>query len=142
MSAVTKADREIFFTATGLNTVLRWDGKSWHNESVRIEDGGMLSLAGDVVTLFTSGKVDRRWKGVRWQRRAILRCYQRSPNGRWEGPLDLTPEFTIDEYRSLAGFSVPPYAPANFIPLAFSDYDEGTVKLLKVPVPLTKRKDR
>ena len=140
MSAVTKADSEIFFTATGLNTVLRWDGKSWHNESVRIEDGGMLSLAGDVVTLFTAGKVDRRWKGVRWQRRASLRCYQRRPNGRWEGPVNLTPEFTIDEYRSIAGFSVPPYAPENFVPLAFSDYDEGTVKLLKVPVPLNIRK--
>jgi hypothetical protein len=140
MSAVTKADREIFFTATGINTVLRWDGKSWHNESVRIEDGGMLSLAGDVVTLFTSGKVDRRWKGVRWQRRASLRCYQRSPNGRWEGPVNLTPEFTIDEYRSLAGFSVPPYAPENFVPLAFSEYDQGTVKLLKVPVHLNIRR--
>jgi hypothetical protein len=136
MSAVTKGHHEIFFTATGLDTVLRWDGKSWHNESVHIEDGGILSLAGDVVMLFTSGKVNRRWKGVRWQRRAILHCYERLPNGRWENPVNLTPEFTMDEYRSLAGFSVPPYAPENFIPLVWSDYDEGTVKLLKVPVPL------
>ncbi|MHC4691347.1 MAG: sialidase family protein [Planctomycetota bacterium] len=136
MSAVTKGHHEIFFTATGLNTILRWDGKSWHNESIRIEDGGMLSLAGDVVMLFTSGKVNRRWKGIRWQRRAILRCYQRRPNGRWEGPVNLTPEFNMDEYRSIAGFSVPPYAPENFVPLAFSDYNEGTVKLLKVPIPL------
>jgi len=142
MSAVTKGDREIFFTATGLNTVLRWDGKSWHAEPVRIEDGGILSLAGDIVTIFTSGKVNRRWKGVRWQRRTTLNCYQRLPSGRWEDPVDLTPEFTIDEYRSLAGFSVPPYAPENFIPLAWSDYDEGTVKLLRVPVPLTIRKDK
>ncbi len=140
MSAVTKGQHEIFFTATGLNTVLRWDGKSWKNESVSIEDGGMLSLADDVVTLFTSGKVNRKWKGLRWQRRAILRCYQRRPDGQWEDPVNLTPEFTMDEYRSLAGFSVPPYAPANFVPLAFSDYDEGTVKLLKVPVPLNMRK--
>ncbi len=85
MSAITKGDREIFFTATGLKTVLRWDGKSWHAEPVRIEDGGMLSLA---------------------------------------------------------GFSVPPYAPSNFIPLVWSDHDEGTIKLLKVPVPLTLPKDR
>ncbi len=142
MSAITKAEHEIFFTATGLNTVLRWDGKSWHSEPVRIEDGGMLSLAGEVVTLFTSGKVNRRWKGVRWQRRTILRCYRRLPSGRWEGPMDLTPEFTIDEYRSFAGFSVPPYAPNNFIPLVWSDSDEGTVKLLKVPIPLTLRKEK
>ncbi len=142
MSAVTKGDHEIFFTATGLDTVLRWDGKSWHSESVRIEDGGMLSLAGDVVMLFTSGKVNRRWKGVRWQRRAILRCYQRLPSDRWEGPVDLTPEFNIDEYRSMAGFSVPAYAPENFIPLIWSDYDEGNIKLLKVPVSLMLRKDR
>ena len=142
MSAITKGDREIFFTATGLKTVLRWDGSSWHSEPVRIEDGGMLSLAGDTVTLFTCGKVNRRWKGVRWQRRTILRCCWRLPNGRWEGPVDLTPELTIDEYRSLAGFSVPPYAPENFIPLVWSDFDEGMVKLLKVPIPPTGRKDR
>ncbi len=49
--------------------------------------------------------------------------------------MDLTPELTIDEYRSLAGFSVPSYAPENFIPLVWSDYDEGTVKLLKFPAP-------
>jgi hypothetical protein len=142
MSAVTKGDHEIFFTATGLDTVLHWDGKSWHSESVRIEDGGMLSLAGDVVMLFTSGKVNRRWKGVRWQRRAILRCYQRLPNDWWEDPVDLTPEFNIDEYRSMAGFSVPAYAPENFIPLIWSDYDEGNIKLLKVPVSLMLQKDR
>jgi hypothetical protein len=142
MSVVTKGDQEIFFTATGLDTVLHWDGRSWSNESVHIEDGGMLSLAGDVVMLFTSGKVNRRWKGVRWQRRTILRCYERLPSGRWEDSVNLTPEFTIDEYRSLAGFSVPPYAPENFIPLAWSDYDEGTVKLLKVPVPLSINRDK
>ena len=142
MSAITKGDREIIFTATGLNTVLRWDGESWHRESVNIEDGGMLSLAGDVVMLFTSGKVNRRWKGVRWQRRAILCCYRRLPNGRWESPVDLTPEFNIDEYRSMAGFFVPPYAPENFVPLVWSDYDEGKIKFLKVPVSLMLHKDR
>jgi hypothetical protein len=136
MSAVTRGNREIFFTATGLDTIMRWDGKAWHAEPIRIEDGGMLSLAGDVVTVFTSGKVNRRWKGIRWQRRAILRCFQRLPDGRWQAPVDLTREFEIDEYRSLAGFSVPSYAPANFIPLAWSDYGEGLVKLVRVPVPL------
>jgi hypothetical protein len=141
MSAVTKGDREIFFTATGFNTVLRWNGKSWNNESVRIEDGGMLSLAGDVVMLFTSGKVNRRWKGLRWQRRAILRCYRRLSNGRWKGPLELTPEFNIDEYRSMTGYSVPPYSPENFIPLVWSEYDEGNIKLLKVPTSLSLYKD-
>jgi hypothetical protein len=48
--------------------------------------------------------------------------------------VNLTPEFNIDEYRSMAGFSVPAYAPANFVPLAWSDHDEGAVKFLKVPV--------
>jgi len=142
MSAITQGDREIYFTATGLSTVLRWDGKSWHSEPVRIEDGGMLSLAGDVVMVFTAGKVNRNWKGIRWQRRTILRCFQRLPSGRWEGPVDLTPEFTIDEYRSLAGFSVPAYAPENYVPLAWSDYDKGTVMLLKVPAPLIRDKDK
>ena len=48
-----------------------------------------------------------------------------------------TSEITIHEYRSLAGFSVPTYSPENYIPLVWSDFDEGTVKLLKVPVPIT-----
>ncbi len=134
MSAITKGDREIFFTATGLDTVLRWDGESWRAEPVRIEDGGMLTLAGDTVMLFTSGKVNRRWKGIRWQRRTNISCYKRLANGKWADPVDLTGEFTMDEYRSLAGFSVPPYSPDNFVPLVWSDHDEGTVKLLKVPV--------
>ncbi len=56
--------------------------------------------------------------------------------------MELTPEFTMDEYRSLAGFSEPPYAPENYIPLVWSDYDDGTVKLLKVPVPLILSKGR
>ena len=101
----------------------------------------MLSLARDIVTLISSGKVKRRWNGLRWQRRTILRCYQRLPSGQWEGPVDLTPKFAMDEYRSLAGFSIPPYAPENFIPLVWSDYNESTVKLLKVPVPLTMHKE-
>ncbi|TKJ38149.1 MAG: hypothetical protein CEE38_05165 [Planctomycetes bacterium B3_Pla] len=142
MSAITRGDREIFFTATGMKTVLRWDGRSWHTEPIEIEDGGMLCLAGDIVMLFTSGKVNRRWKGgVRWQRRTRIQCYQLLPSGGWEGPVDLTGEFTMDEYRSLAGFSVPPYSPDNFVPLAWSDFDDGTVKLLKVPAPLTIPKD-
>jgi hypothetical protein len=49
--------------------------------------------------------------------------------------VDLTGEFAMDEYRSLAGFSVPPYAAENFVPLVWSDHETGTVKLLKVPVP-------
>ena len=99
MSAVTKGESEVFFTATGLTTVLRWDGNSWIAAPIQCEDGGMLSLAGDVVTLFTTGKVNRRRRGLDWSRRAILRYYRRSPTGRWEGPLDLTGEFNIHEER-------------------------------------------
>ena len=134
MSAVTRGDREIFFIATGLNYVLRWDGESWHKEAVDAEDGGMLSLAGEVVTLFEAGKVNRRWKERRWERPAVIRCYRRGANGQWDKGTALTEKFNIDEYRALAGYSVPPYSPSNFIPLAYSDADEGKIKLLKVPV--------
>jgi hypothetical protein len=30
----------------------------------------------DVVTLFTAGEVNRRWKGLDWSRRAVLRYYR------------------------------------------------------------------
>jgi len=134
MSTVTKGETEVFLTATGLGTVLRFDGKSWNAAPIQCEDGGMLSLAGDVVTLFNAGKVNRRWKGIDWSRQTVLRYFRRSPDGRWEGPHDLISELNIHEYRSLAGYYVPPYAPANFVPLVWSDFDEGTVKLLKVPI--------
>ncbi len=134
MSAVTKGRTEVFFTATGLDAVLRFNGKSWIAAPIKCDDGGMLSLAGDVVTLFNAGKVNRRWQGLDWSRRAVLRYYRRSSDGRWEGPHDLTAELNIHEYRSLSGYSVPPYAPAGYVPLVFSDFDDGTVKLLKVPV--------
>lgn len=134
MSAVTKGRTEVFFTATGLDAVLRFDGKSWRAAPIKCEDGGMLSLAGDALTLFTAGKVNRRWQGLQWSRPTTLRYYRRSPDGRWEGPRDLIRELNIHEYRSLAGYCAPPYAPANYIPLVFSDFDDGTVKLLKIPV--------
>lgn len=50
------------------------------------------------------------------------------------GPRELIRGLNIHEYRSLAGYCVPPYAPANYVPLVFSDFDDGTVKLLKVAV--------
>ncbi len=134
MSAVTKGSAEVFFTATGLDTVLHFDGHSWSAAPIKCEDGGMLCLAGDVLTLFTAGKVNRRWKGLDWSRRTVLRYYRRSQNGQWEGPRDLTSEMNLHEYRSLAGYSVPPYAPANYVPFVFSDFDQGTVKLLMVPM--------
>jgi hypothetical protein len=40
----------------------------------------------------------------------------------------------LHEYRSLAGYCVPPYSPVNYVPLIWSDFDEGTVKLLQVPM--------
>jgi hypothetical protein len=134
MSAVTKGDSEIFFTATGMNAVLRWDGHAWKKEALSCEDGGMLCLAREVVTLFTAGKVNRRWRGLDWPRRTVLRFYRRGLDDQWEEPHDLTGEFNLHEYRSLAGFTVPPYAPADFVPLAWSDFDEGTVKFLRVPI--------
>jgi hypothetical protein len=45
------------------------------------------------------------------------------------------PEFKIAELRSMPGFSVPRYSPPNFVPLAWSDAEEGVVKFLRVPIP-------
>ena len=143
LSAVTVGPNEVFFTASGLSSVYRWDGESWVAELIELDDGGMLSLAGDALTLFTCdlGKVTRLWRnwaGRSYSRRAMLRYYRRSATGQWDGPVDLTPEFTIHKYRGLAGFSVPPYSPPNFVPLAWSDHDDGALRLLKIPIPRTR----
>ncbi len=132
MSAVTRGDREVFFTATGFKTVLRWDGMSWVAAPIECADGGMLSLSGDVVMLFTAGRVGRRWQGVDWSRETTLRCFQCRPDGHWQGPRDLTGVVTVHEYRAMAGFSVPPYSPPDYVPLVWSDHSKGTVQLLKV----------
>jgi hypothetical protein len=132
MSAVTRGDREVFFTATGFKTVLRWDGNAWVPAAIECADGGMLSLSGDVVMLFTAGRVGRRWQGVDWSRETTLRCFQCRPDGHWQGPRDLTGVVTVHEYRAMAGFSVPPYSPPDYVPLVWSDHSKGTVQLLKV----------
>ena len=134
MSAVTTANDEIYVAGTGIDTVMRWDGKAWFAELIAVEDGGMLSLAGDVVMLFTSGKLNRRWTGANWSRKTALRSYRRTSVGKWEGPVALTGEFNIHDYRGKPGFSVPSCSPPNFVPLVWSDYDEKAVKLIRVPV--------
>ena len=134
MTAVATEKGEVFFTTIGLGTVLRWDGRRWNREPVEVEDG-LLSLSGDVLAVFDSGKVGRRWKGRGWTRPASLRCHWRSPDGTWKGPVVLVPKFKMHEYRSVPGFSVPRYSPPNFVPLAWSDATEGVVKLMRLPVP-------
>lgn len=135
MSLVTAREKEIFLTATGLGTVLRWDGLRWQREPVSVEDG-ILSLAGETVTVFSSGKVESRQTfNYPPTRKAVLSYLWRTPEGRWEGPVALVPEFKMEELRSLPGFSVPRYSPPNFVPLAWCDAAEGVVKLLRVPVP-------
>lgn len=134
MSAVATAAGEIFLAGTGIDTVLRWDGKAWIAESITVPDGGMLSLAGDVLMLFTSGKLNRQWRGLDWSRETELKYYRRTPAGKWEGPVALSGAFTMHDYRGKPGFSVPLHSPPNFVPVVWSDYREKVIKMLKVPV--------
>jgi hypothetical protein len=94
----------------------------------------MLSLAGDVTMLFSAGKVIRRWKGPDWSHQTVLRYNRRSAGGRSKDPHDLISALNVHEYRSLPGRCVPPNAPTNYVPLVRSDFHEGAVKLLKVPM--------
>jgi hypothetical protein len=98
--------------------------------------GGMLSLTGDVASLFSVDKVIRRWKGLDWLRQTVLRYCRRSAGGRWEDPHDLISDLNIHEYRTLTGCCVPPNAPTNYVPLVWSDFDGGTAKVLKLPMNL------
>ena len=54
-----------------------------------------------------------------------IRSFARSATERWEGPRDLTGEFDIHEYRSLPGFSVPPYAPPELCPTRMERFWRG-----------------
>jgi len=139
VSLVTVGEKEVFVTATGLGTVLRWDGLHWQREPVSVEDGS-LCLAGETLTVFSSGKAQsKRIFNYPATRKAVLSYLWRTPEGRWEGPVALVPEFTIEELRSMPGFSVPRYSPPNFVPLAWGDADEGVVKFLRVPIPTRPR---
>lgn len=134
MTAVSTEKGEVFLSTIGLGTVFRWDGRAWHREPVKVEDG-QLALCGDVLAVFGSGNVERRWKGRGWTRPAVLRVHWRLADGTWKGPEVLVPEFKMHEYRSIPGFAVPRHAPPNFVPLAWSDAGDGKVKLMRVPVP-------
>jgi len=137
-SAVTVGEDEIFVTATNVPGVLRWDGRSWRKEPVESVDGGLLTVCGETVMLFTTGKANRRWRGREWTRKARILCYQRSPEGKWGKPRDLAGgEIEIHEYRGIPALVVPPYSPPNFAPVAWAEVDEEgglVVRFLRVPV--------
>jgi hypothetical protein len=111
-SAVTVGSDEVYVSATNVHGVLRWDGQNWNKEPLEAVDGGLLTICGETVMLFTAGKANRRWQGLQWTRKSKVQCYHRSPAGEWEGPMDLTKrEMTIHEYRGIPALVVPPYSP-------------------------------
>ncbi len=139
-SAVTLGKGEIFLTAWNVPGVLRWDGRKWRRELPEASDAGTLSVCGDQVMLFTTGHVPEppKRKRIRLVRDTPILCYRREPTGVWRGPFCLLPggKTRLLEYRQIPAFVAPPYAPPNFVPVAWSD-DKDRIRMMKVPADIS-----
>jgi hypothetical protein len=68
-----------------------------------------------------------------------FRMWQRQPDGSWKGPTELVTEQhplsrNDNMYSFRPSFVVQPYAPPNFIPLAWTCDRQRWVKVMRVPV--------
>jgi len=137
---VTRGENEIFLTAWNVKGVLRWDGKKWHRENTKAEDAGKLTVCGDQVMLFTAGHVPEppKRKQIHIRRKAEVVCWRRDKNAKWHGPYRLSPggQTTIMYYRQMPGVIAPREAPANFVPVAWSDGQ--AIKMIRVPATVSK----
>ncbi len=134
--AVGLGGKEVFaVSALGPGVLHYADGK-WTIEAPEIPAGGRISVAGDRTVVVVAAACEGPKKGP-----VVLNCWQRSPDGEWTGPVELAreeaPLASIEPtYEIRVGYVTQPYAPANFVPLAWSCEGQKWIKYLRVPVPI------
>jgi hypothetical protein len=133
--AVSLGGTEIFLVSALFDGVLHYRDGQWKTEPVEIPAGARISAAGDkaVVVIAAAGIAPN--KGP-----VVLRSWQRSPGGRWSGPVELGREEGPLSHKHdgiyviRPGLVVQPYAPPNFVPVAWTCEGQRWVKFLRVPV--------
>lgn len=140
--AVSVGDREIFMVNALYKGVLHYKNGRWTREADEIPAGSRISVAGDkqIVVIASHGeKSDLSTSpGVVEAKGAVeLRAWHRLADGQWRGPLTVASEpvplaSPDNRWYARPGFVVQPYAPPNFVPVAWS-CGKSWVKVLRVP---------
>ncbi len=136
LHAVSLGGKEVFAAGALFKGVLRWRDGRWVTELPDLPVGARLSVAGDTVVavapVYPTPKLA--------QGPVVLRSWRRR-EGAWSVPVDLAREEHPlshkhdNVYVSRLGLVVQPYAPPNFVPVAWTCEGQNWVKVLRVPVP-------
>ena len=128
--AVSVGDGEIFMVNALYKGVLHFKDGRWKREAEDIPAGSRISVAGDrhIVVIATHGKESdlSTSPGVVEAKGAVeLRAWHRLADGQWKGPLVVASEPTPlaspdNRWYARPGFVVQPYAPPNFVPIAWT----------------------
>lgn len=135
LHAVSLGCKEIFLVGALWGGVLHYRDGQWQTEPVEVPPGSRLCVAGDKTVVVVAGVSGGANKGP-----VVLQSWQRSAAGRWSGPVELAREeaplsHSHDGiYVVRPGLVVQPYAPPNFVPVAWTCERQKWVKVLRVPV--------
>jgi len=135
-TAVRLGKEELFVAAAIMDGVLHWNGKSWKHEIPEAGSQGYLTVAGKTVVLVNAGPLKYKW-GKGWHvDGANLRYWKRTPQGKWEGPTQISDgTYEIFVYRGMPNFRAPRIAPPNFVPVVWSKKGENNLRIHRIPVP-------
>ncbi len=137
LHAVSRGGKEVFVAGALFKGILHYREGRWETELVDLPVGARLSAAGDrtVVAVAPVYPTDKLSEGP-----VVLRSWQFA-KGRWSAPVDLAREERPlshkhdNIYVARLGLVVQPYAPPNFVPIAWTCEEQKWVKVLRVPVP-------
>jgi len=141
--AVSVGDSEVFMVNALYKGVLHFEGGRWSREADEVPAGSRVSVAGDkhIVVIAARGEESdlSTSPGVVEAEGAVdLQVWHRLAEGHWNGPLTVAGEpvplaSPDNRWYARPGFVVQPYAPPNFVPVAWS-CGKNWVKVLRVPV--------
>jgi hypothetical protein len=141
--AVSVGDGEVFMVNALYNGVLHYKDGRWTRDAGEIPAGSRISAAGNkhIVVIGSRGEESdlSTSPGVVEAKGAVdLQAWHRLANGDWKGPLTVAREpiplaSPDNRWYARPGFVVQPYAPPNFVPVAWS-CGNNWVKVLRVPV--------
>jgi len=130
MHAVSVGGKEIFAASGVRNGIFHYRDGKWTKEPVEVPFGARLSVAGD-KTVFVFA--------VATKEKNVVQSWQRRADGTWSGPRELAREENpITGMKGpnmlFPGVVVMAYAPANFVPVAWTCQNQKWIKFLRVPV--------
>src|SRR6185503_15815423 len=138
VSAVSVKGEEIFLVGARFPGVLHYRSGKWTAEAPDVPRAAKLSVAGDrhVVAVAAIPETGDVYKGG-----VALKVWRRAADGGWSSPeelareeLPLSNKGSGNIYLYRPGFVVQPYAPPNFVPVAWTCEGQKWIKVLRVPV--------